>query len=118
MPAVHSIPCFAVLGDRQFEDLLELDALDNGDDEDDFEELDEEWEDNDWLFRKERWEHKRVDWGYQVAKLLHEGAFHTTFRMQYRTFQKLVAILQESLQRQSSKSRGPKPVAVERIIGM
>ena len=68
--------------------------------------------------KNDRWDHRRIDWGYHVSKKLHENMFNSTYRMSYRAFKKLYLLLYPSLVRKASMSRSSSPVPVVSLVAI
>ena len=66
--------------------------------------------------RNDRWDHERLDWDSHVAKLKHEDKFANEYTMSWEAHQKLVSLLQPTLQRAEYNSRCSEPIRVEHIV--
>jgi hypothetical protein len=90
------------------------------DEEDEMVEEEEEVEEGDTngAGRKEHWHRNRIDWCNHVLKSLHEGMWHTKYRMSYPAFENLVNILRDDLRRVSANCRSGAPITAEIIVGM
>lgn len=91
------------------EDMEDLMGDDLCDDEDVFE--------GDSKKCKEKWEHMRINWGYHVAKLIHEDKFEKEYKINFEAWDRLRSWLVPSLQRNESKSRSLSPITVDIIMG-
>ena len=68
--------------------------------------------------RKERWQHRRIDWPEHLKLLLHENSFQDDYGMSLNAWNKLRSIVRVHLERKWRYSRDLEPIFIEIIMGI